>query len=77
MGFTALIEITVATCAGASKQLAIVLEGESLLNDGAAIVLFGVFNNLATPGVTLSGMLFFHYDLVLYFKTVFQGPCSR
>ena len=32
---------------GASKQLGILLEGESLLNDGAAIVLFSIFEELA------------------------------
>ena len=31
---------------GASKQLAMVIEGEALLNDGAAIVFFNVFLRL-------------------------------
>jgi sodium/hydrogen exchanger 10/11 len=33
---------------GASKQLAMVIEGEALLNDGAAIVFFNVFLRLVT-----------------------------
>ena len=41
---------------GASKQLGILLEGESLLNDGAAIVLFSIFEKLA-EGDTFTGKL--------------------
>ena len=33
--------------AGAAKQLSILLEGESLLNDGAAIIMYHVFNWMA------------------------------
>ncbi|XP_071100546.1 sperm-specific sodium:proton exchanger-like [Haliotis cracherodii] len=40
---------------GASKKLAMVTEGESLLNDGAAIVLFKVFLNLATSTTPSNG----------------------
>lgn len=32
------------------------IEGESLLNDGAAIVLFNVLMNELLPGITQSGM---------------------
>lgn len=35
---------------GASKQLGTIIEGESLLNDGAAIVLFNVFLVEMQPG---------------------------
>ena len=41
---------------GASKQLAMVIEGEALLNDGAAIVFFNVFLKLTTTEVGLSGI---------------------
>ena len=37
-------------CPGASKQLGTMIEGESLLNDGAAIVLFNVFLIEMKPG---------------------------
>ena len=40
---------------GASKQLAILLEGESLLNDGTAIVMFNVLVEVAQPGAVLNG----------------------
>ena len=42
---------------GASKQLATMIEGESLLNDGAAIVFFEVFLLMAMvkTGVGVSG----------------------
>ena len=40
---------------GASKQLAMVIEGEALLNDGAAIVFFNVFLKLTTTEVGLTG----------------------
>ena len=36
--------------AGASKHLGLIIEGESLLNDGAAIVVFNVFKDLSIPG---------------------------
>ena len=39
---------------GASKQLGILLEGESLLNDGTAIVLFNVILDVASPGHELT-----------------------
>ena len=45
--------------AGASKQLAMVIEGEALLNDGAAIVFFNVFLKLTTTEVGLSGLYIF------------------
>lgn len=35
---------------GASKHLGLIIEGESLLNDGAAIVVFNVFKDLSIPG---------------------------
>lgn len=41
--------------AGASKQLGLVIEGESLLNDGAAIVVFNVFKTLSIPGSSMNG----------------------
>lgn len=41
--------------AGASKQLGTIIEGESLLNDGAAIVLFHVLLNELIPGHSQTG----------------------
>ncbi|OWF55657.1 sodium/hydrogen exchanger 10-like isoform X2 [Mizuhopecten yessoensis] len=38
---------------GASKKLAMVIEGESLLNDGAAIVFFQIFLKLSTSGAEI------------------------
>ena len=40
---------------GASKQLGTIIEGESLLNDGAAIVLFNVFKDELIPGKGRNG----------------------
>ncbi len=42
---------------GASKQLGTIIEGESLLNDGAAIVLFNVLLYELIPGQSQTGML--------------------
>ncbi len=42
-------------CAGASKQLGTIIEGESLLNDGAAIVLFHVLLEELIPGHSQTG----------------------
>lgn len=42
---------------GASKQLAMVIEGEALLNDGAAIVFFNVFLRLVTSEHGTTGKL--------------------
>ena len=43
------------THTGASKQLGTIIEGESLLNDGAAIVLFNVLINELIPGQSQTG----------------------
>ena len=40
---------------GASKQLGTIIEGESLLNDGAAIVLFNVLLTELKPGEGQTG----------------------
>ncbi|KAL5006670.1 hypothetical protein ScPMuIL_015476 [Solemya velum] len=53
---------------GASKQLAMVIEGESLLNDGAAIVFFEVFLKLTTSTEAFAGD-----DIVIYFLQVAIG----
>lgn len=45
------------TCTGASKQLGTIIEGESLLNDGAAIVLFNVLVIELIPGQSQTGEL--------------------
>ncbi|KAJ8298747.1 hypothetical protein KUTeg_022807 [Tegillarca granosa] len=47
---------------GASKQLAMVIEGESLVNDGAAIVFFNIFLKLTTTeeGMT-GGQIVWHF----------------
>ena len=37
---------------GTSKQLSTIIEGESLLNDGMAIVLYKIFFNLAFSSMT-------------------------
>lgn len=37
---------------GVSKQLSTIIEGESLLNDGMAIVLYKIFYNLAFSSMT-------------------------
>ncbi|CAH1803170.1 unnamed protein product [Owenia fusiformis] len=55
---------------GASKQLGTLIEGESLLNDGAAIVLFKVFLKLATPGMTMAG----HEILFEFLQVALGGP---
>ncbi|KAK6191718.1 hypothetical protein SNE40_003329 [Patella caerulea] len=55
---------------GASKKLAIIIEGESLLNDGTAIVFFNIFLILSTTTEALTGG-----DIVLYFlKVAIGGP---
>ena len=41
---------------GASKQLGVIIEGESLLNDGAAIVLFNVFKDELVPHQGRNGL---------------------
>lgn len=41
---------------GASKQLGVIIEGESLLNDGAAIVLFNVFKDELIPQQGRNGL---------------------
>ncbi|XP_060556352.1 sodium/hydrogen exchanger 10-like isoform X2 [Ruditapes philippinarum] len=53
---------------GASKQLAMVIEGEALLNDGAAIVFFNVFLRLVTSEQGTTGS-----DIVVYFIQVAIG----
>ena len=47
--------LPVAVCSGAPVQLGIVIEGESLLNDGAAIVLFEVLKTELLPGTAQTG----------------------
>ncbi|XP_062603630.1 sodium/hydrogen exchanger 10-like [Saccostrea cucullata] len=53
---------------GASKQLAMVVEGESLVNDGAAIVFYNVFIKMATSEEGLTGG-----DIVVEFLQVALG----
>lgn len=53
---------------GASKQLGTIIEGESLLNDGAAIVLFNVLLYELIPGQSQSGMcIHLHCVIWCYF----------
>ncbi|XP_041365876.1 sodium/hydrogen exchanger 10-like isoform X2 [Gigantopelta aegis] len=55
---------------GASKQLAMVTEGESLFNDGAAIVLFNVFFDLAVKsGGTSAGAI-----IINFLRVAVGGP---
>jgi sodium/hydrogen exchanger 10/11 len=55
---------------GASRQLGTIIEGESLLNDGGAIVLFEVFKAGSVPGEAWSGT-----KIALYFiRVVLGGP---
>ena len=42
---------------GVSKHLTVLVEGESLVNDGAAIVLFEVFQHLSIPDNTMTGKI--------------------
>lgn len=71
---------------GAPKQLGTIIEGESLLNDGAAIVLFNVLHGEVTGasrnGIAINGLciyvaliLFFMLggEIVLYFLRVALG----
>ena len=51
---------------GTSKQLSTIIEGESLLNDGMAIVLYKIFFNLAFS--TMTGEKFQVSLLVKVFK---------
>ena len=51
--------VTCVNVTGASKQMAMVIEGEALLNDGAAIVFFNVFLKLITSEINISGRLGF------------------
>lgn len=41
--------LVLANFSGAAPELGVVLEGESLLNDGSAIILFNVFLALSIP----------------------------
>ncbi|CAC5362744.1 SLC9A10_11 [Mytilus coruscus] len=60
---------------GASKKLAMVIEGESLLNDGAAIVFFNVFLKLTTEDSGISDVHSKGGEIVLYFLQVaLLGP---
>ncbi|XP_071121113.1 sperm-specific sodium:proton exchanger-like isoform X2 [Mytilus edulis] len=60
---------------GASKKLAMVIEGESLLNDGAAIVFFNVFLKLTTEDSGISDIHSKGGEIVLYFLQVaLLGP---
>ncbi|GAA5218618.1 cation:proton antiporter [Corallincola platygyrae] len=52
---------------GARKRLETLLEGESLLNDGTAIVLFLLFLGLLQPGATIGG------DTLIRFVVVAAG----
>jgi len=51
---------------GTSKQLGTIIEGESLLNDGAAIVLYAIFYNLSFSTMTVT-------EIGLYFPRVALG----
>ncbi|XP_028411372.1 sodium/hydrogen exchanger 10-like isoform X2 [Dendronephthya gigantea] len=51
---------------GASKQLSTIIEGESLLNDGMAIVLYKIFYNLSFSSMTAT-------EIGLYFPRVALG----
>lgn len=53
---------------GASKTLSTLIEGESLLNDGAAIVVFNVFQTLSEPGGEMA-----LGDIALYFLRMSVG----
>ncbi|KAK6191717.1 hypothetical protein SNE40_003328 [Patella caerulea] len=53
---------------GASKKLSIMIEGESLLNDGAAIVFFNIFLILSTTTSGLTGG-----EIAVYFLRVAIG----
>ncbi|TAA40988.1 cation:proton antiporter [Corallincola spongiicola] len=49
---------------GAPKRLETLLEGESLLNDGTAIVIFLLFLGLLQPGAAMSGMTLVDFVVV-------------
>ena len=55
---------------GASKRLGITIEGESLLNDGFAIVLFKIFLNFVIPDTQVDGVHMFTFVL----KIILCGP---
>ena len=55
---------------GASKRLGITIEGESLLNDGFAIVLFKIFLNFVIPDSQVDGVHMFIFVL----KIIICGP---
>ena len=46
--------------------MAMVIEGESLLNDGAAIVFFNVFLKLATTETGITGRINLKRDTFIY-----------
>ena len=55
--------------AGASPKLTMIIVGESLLNDGTAMVLFTVFNNL------LNGETYTGGSVILFFLKACVGSC--
>ena len=55
---------------GTSKQLSTIIEGESLLNDGMAIVLYKIFFNLAFSSMT-GKMIFNSLDVSPILSMVF------
>lgn len=55
---------------GASKRLGITIEGESLLNDGFAIILFKIFFIFSLPGPGVSGVQM----MIFVVKILFCGP---
>ena len=49
---------------GTSKQLGTVIEGESLLNDGVAIVIFNVLLDELNPTVTRTGKEYMYSNTI-------------
>jgi len=57
----------------APKRIAILLEGESLLNDAAAIVIFSLFLSMALAAATPDEVLLSSFDVFIEFIFIFFG----
>ena len=58
---------------GTSKQLGTIIEGESLLNDGAAIVLFNIFYNLSFKEMTRE-FSFLAISVIFLYRNLLREP---